>query len=122
MNRQKQKSSKGSVITGVTLSSSRSYTLERIIRHREEIGLGGSIEYEVKWLDYAEEHNTWEPPYSLIQCPEAISEYWAHQESLQKYDSRKRRKETYKSKKEAAQKFQQLKDALSTILRESSGK
>ena len=126
MHRLKQRSNKSTVSTEVKLTTARTWAVEKVIDHRGERGLGGNIEYLVKWQDYPDDANSWEPPYSLKDCPEAIEEYWKVQRQVQRqlqhYDSRPKRHETYQSKKAASENFQKLKEYLSGIVMRCSSK
>jgi hypothetical protein len=48
------------------------YEVERIVDKRVS---NGNIEYQVKWVNYPDSANTWEPVDNLIFSPEAIQEY-----------------------------------------------
>ena len=75
MNRWKQRSKKISFPSAATSSGTHTYTVEIIVGHRGQKGLGDNIEYEVKWKNYSDAENTWEPLRTLKDCPESIQEY-----------------------------------------------
>ncbi|RYN86684.1 hypothetical protein AA0119_g12669 [Alternaria tenuissima] len=50
------------------------YEVEQIMNHD---GFKGWTRYLVKWLDWPEEYNTWEPEINLDRCPDPLKEYWA---------------------------------------------
>ncbi|CAM1510151.1 Fc.00g004860.m01.CDS01 [Cosmosporella sp. VM-42] len=50
------------------------YVVERILGHRPNSHTGGS-EYLVKWKDYSDDKNTWEPKKNLTNCGAAWEEY-----------------------------------------------
>ena len=49
------------------------YDVERLLQRRTR---GGNTEYLVKWLDYDDGHNTWEPTAHI--CAEALASFEAH--------------------------------------------
>ena len=55
------------------------YDVERIVGYRDLPGRPRECrrEYRVKWLDYPDSENTWEPEYELLwQSRDKIEEYW----------------------------------------------
>ncbi|GAV00428.1 hypothetical protein RvY_11276-2 [Ramazzottius varieornatus] len=109
---------KGNMRVSAPKNIKQKYTVERIVGHEGQKGLGTHILYHVKWYGYPESKNTWEPEESLLQSGDAIAEYWRTVNCLKEYDSRRKRGETYKSKKEASKEFQRLINGLSSILKE----
>jgi hypothetical protein len=50
------------------------FEVECILNHRRR---GKTIQYQIKWLGYGQEHTSWEPESCVRNCPERINEYWA---------------------------------------------
>jgi transposase InsO family protein len=65
--------SKLKIIGTNNLPDGTSYEVEAIVNHR---GHGSGIEYFVKWKDYPDSQNTWEPP-SSFDTDRPILKYWA---------------------------------------------
>jgi hypothetical protein len=61
------------------------YEVERILDKRER---NETTEYLVKWKDYPNEENTWEPT-THLQCPDRVQEYQDHLRSLKVTRSRR---------------------------------
>jgi hypothetical protein len=52
------------------------FEVESILAHRKQPGTN-KYEYKVKWLNYSDAHNTWEPE-SNFYSKTIISQYWRH--------------------------------------------
>ena len=48
------------------------FTVEKVLNKR--IGIDGTVEYRLKWMNYPETESTWEPQNNL-DCPELIEAY-----------------------------------------------
>lgn len=48
------------------------YSVEKVLDKKVE---NGRTFYLIKWLNYSDEHNSWEPKKNLQICPELIEEY-----------------------------------------------
>lgn len=48
------------------------YNVEKILSKKMK---NGKPQYLVKWEDYSEFHNTWEPEASFESCPELLKEF-----------------------------------------------
>ncbi|ORY98547.1 hypothetical protein BCR43DRAFT_487721 [Syncephalastrum racemosum] len=67
------------------------YEVEAILHHRARRARGGDVlEYEIKWVGYSEDDNTWERE-SNINAGDLLRNYWqqfggekAHQEAIEK--------------------------------------
>ncbi|KAK8003779.1 hypothetical protein PG990_001527 [Apiospora arundinis] len=68
-NKKKDENQKGSDKNGV-------YTVEKIVDHAIDKKTGGSI-FKVKWKNYPESQNTWEPKSNLDGCTKKLQEYLA---------------------------------------------
>jgi hypothetical protein len=55
------------------IDSLQEYIVERILDHRKK---GNKFEYLVKWLNYSNEQNTWEPKDCFNKDSTCISDYW----------------------------------------------
>ena len=97
------------------------YVVEKIIAHRGEKGLGNCIEYCVKWQNYLDSANSWEPYYSLNHCPEVVADYWEREKRMKAYNERPRRQQTHRSKREAKTKLTQLSLDIGKMVVEDSG-
>jgi hypothetical protein len=56
----------------VLVDGEEEFVIEKISAHRKK---GRSLEYQVRWLGYGPEHNTWEPQRNLHDT-EAFGKYW----------------------------------------------
>gem|GEM_PF-1640441 len=52
---------------------SNAYVVEAIIKHK---GTAPNYKYLVKWKNYSDDWNSWEPP-SMFDSPDVIKQYWA---------------------------------------------
>ena len=52
--------------------------VEKIVAHRGNLKLKSSIEFRVKWLNYGESRNTWEP-YSSLRDVDVVHDYLTSQ-------------------------------------------
>lgn len=56
-----------------TENDSEEYEVEKIVAHELQ---GGEIYYLVKWCNYDDSYNTWEPQTGLYNSLEAVTAYW----------------------------------------------
>ena len=59
----------------VAYEAGEEWMVEAILEQRA--GVAGEIEYLVKWQQWTEEHNTWEPEANLGGCVELLSAFQA---------------------------------------------
>jgi Reverse transcriptase (RNA-dependent DNA polymerase)/RNase H-like domain found in reverse transcriptase/Integrase zinc binding domain/Chromo (CHRromatin Organisation MOdifier) domain/gag-polyprotein putative aspartyl protease/Integrase core domain len=53
------------------------YEVERILLHRDvRKGRRTLREFLIKWTGFGAEHNTWEPESNLLECKDALADYW----------------------------------------------
>ncbi|XKL63868.1 hypothetical protein PGB90_006232 [Kerria lacca] len=69
------------------------YDVERIIKKR--ILRGGKIEYFIKWENYPDSENTWEPEENLENSKDLIAEFEAKRESELKKQQKSKGEEPY---------------------------
>jgi|JI6StandDraft_1071083.scaffolds.fasta_scaffold10053_5 hypothetical protein len=57
----------------------RYYEVEKILGHRERKGKpkskAGQLQYLLKWKDYEQRHNSWEPESNVLGCDDLLMEY-----------------------------------------------
>ena len=51
------------------------YEVEKVLDVKRK-GRGRKLHYLVKWLGFPMSDSTWEPPFSLINAPEAIADFY----------------------------------------------
>jgi len=69
----------------VILEEGTEFEVEDIVRHNT-IGKGKNKQlwYEVKWVGYDQDYNTWEPAAHLKNAPLVVERYWATHKATQR--------------------------------------